>query len=64
MARRIGLRTLRDIAYNFCKAYVKFYPGLAIIFATNQALLAALAAVNAACDTLVIEADKAFEPGV
>lgn len=64
MARRLGLRTLRTVAYNFCRYYVRFHPALALVYAGNPALLAAMDAVNAACGTFVGLADEEFEPGV
>lgn len=63
MARRIGLRTIRTLAFRICGLIGKFTPAIVATHPTNVLLHAALAAANAACATLVSEADSAFELG-
>jgi hypothetical protein len=58
MAARTGIPTLNDLAKEMCKYVTKFSPGLAIIYASNPALLAALAAASAACAELAKETEK------
>lgn len=60
MAKRTGLRSIRDFAQNVCK-YITFWtPVIRLAFPGNPALYAALAAANQACALLVEEADKAI----
>lgn len=62
--RRLGLKTLRDLAYKFCQLYVRFSPAINLFFVENPPLLIALEAVNTACGVLVSEVDKVTEKGV
>lgn len=50
--KRTGVPTLMSIARALCLAITKFTPLIAQRYPENAALLAALAAANAACATL------------
>lgn len=63
MARRTGVPSLVDVASELCRLVTKFSPVIASIYPTNTALLAAIAAAGAACETLRIELDKVRETG-
>lgn len=63
MARRIGLRTIRNLAFQMCGLIGKFTPAIKSVYPSNVLLHAALDAANAACGVLVSEADNAFELG-
>ena len=52
MASRTGLPTMLRIARELCRLITKFTPVIEVAFPGNTALLAALAAANAACATL------------
>jgi hypothetical protein len=55
---RIGAWTLWRASTDLCKAVGKFGPYLKTIHADNEALMAALAAAEAACGLLAAEAYK------
>jgi hypothetical protein len=55
MTRRTGVPTLLKLAQEMCRLIVKFTPIIQALYGTNTALMAALAAANAACATLVEE---------
>lgn len=63
MARRTGLRTIRELAHQMCRLVVRFTPTLQAAFPDSPALQAALVAANAACAELVIQADLLLEFG-
>lgn len=55
MARRTGVPALMMIAMELCRLITKFTPIITQLYPTNAALLAALAAANAACSVLHAE---------
>lgn len=55
MARRTGVPSLIKTAQRLCYLITKFTPVITHLYPTNLALLAALAAANAACGTLEAE---------
>lgn len=55
--QKIGFYTLRKLAYGLCRALPTFSPIIRSTFPDNVALLAALAAAEAACHELVKEID-------
>lgn len=57
--KRNGLFTLRKLAYATCQAVVTFGPYLSVFFADRPTLVAAINAVAAACETLIVEIDEA-----
>jgi hypothetical protein len=57
MARRTGIPSIHEAARELCRLVNKFRPLLTILYAENAALLAALAAAQAACAELVVEAN-------
>jgi len=63
MARRTGLPTLLQLAQNMCRLIVKFTPIIQQLYGGNAALMAALAAANAACAILVQEIADVIVPG-
>lgn len=63
MARRTGLWTIRTIAYQMCRKVTEFTPLISSVYGDNTALIAALAAANAACATLVAAADESLPVG-
>ena len=63
MAQRTGIPTLIQVAQRLCNLVTKFTPVIANAYPTNTALLAALAAANAACAELVTEASQVREFG-
>lgn len=63
MARRTGLRTIRDLAFKLCRLITAFTPIISKVYPESGALLLALAAANAACEALVMEADNTLEVG-
>jgi hypothetical protein len=50
--QRNGVPSMLKIATKLCQLIVKFTPVLTLQYPTNAALLAALAAANAACSEL------------
>lgn len=63
MARRTGIPTILWTAKRLCDLVTRFTPIITQLYPTNTALQAALAAANAACATLVLEADAVREYG-
>lgn len=63
MARRTGLPTLLKLAQEMCRLIVKFTPIIQTLYGGNTALMAALAAANAACAELVAETSAVIQPG-
>lgn len=63
MARRTGVPSLMKVAERLCFLITKFTPVITQLYPTNTALLAALAAANAACGTLDAELAKVREYG-
>jgi hypothetical protein len=63
MARRTGVPTLILIARRMCDLIVRFTPTIQQLYPTNSALLAALAAANAACAVLHMELSEVREVG-
>ena len=63
MTRRTGVPSLIDIASEMCRLITKFTPVISSLYPTNAALLAALAAANAACGVLEDELQKVRETG-
>lgn len=55
MARRTGVPTLMFVARRMCQLITDFTPVITTLYGGNSALLAALAAANAACATLHAE---------
>lgn len=64
ITQRIGFYSIRRYARLMCKYILQFTPVITKTFPENAALLAALAAANAACEVLVMEIDSADDPGV
>lgn len=52
MASRTGIPSLMVVARRLCLLIVKFTPIITHLYPSNTALLAALAAANAACSAL------------
>lgn len=63
MARRTGVPSILKIAQELCRLITKFTPVITALYPGNTALLAALAAANAACATLVEEVSAVREYG-
>jgi len=63
MARRTGVPTLLTIATKMCQYITKFTPAIVQSYPSNAALLAALAAANAACSALGTELAAVREYG-
>lgn len=55
MATRTGLPTILEVARNLCRLINKFTLVIEVVYPENTALLAALAAANAACAVLASE---------
>lgn len=55
MARRTGVPAMMVVARRLCTLIVKFTPIIQQLYPTNSALMAALAAANAACSALHVE---------
>lgn len=55
MARRTGIPSLMEVARRLCILIVKFTPTIQHLYGNNAALMAALAAANAACAVLHTE---------
>lgn len=64
MTRRLGVPSLIDVAKEMCRLITLFSPIIQRAYPNNAALLAALAAANAACATLHLECEKVREFGV
>lgn len=63
MARRTGVPTMMAIARRLCDLINKFSPVIASTYPGNAALMAALAAANAACSALHMELIEVREFG-
>jgi hypothetical protein len=63
MARRTGVPALMQVAERLCFLIVKFTPVIQQLYPTNSALMAALAAANAACAALHVELAAVREYG-
>jgi len=63
MAQRIGLATIRALAFKMCRMISTFGPIIERTYPDNAALMAALAASQAACHVLVSQADGALPVG-
>lgn len=63
MARRTGVPSMIKVAQRLCYLITKFTPILTQLYPNNIALLAALAAANAACGTLSAELAAVRETG-
>lgn len=63
MASRTGVPSLIGIASEMCRLLAKFSPIIAAKYPTNAALIAALAAANAACSVLDAELKQVRETG-
>lgn len=55
MTRRTGVPSLLQVAKRLCSLITTFTPVLTKLYADNEALLAALAAANAACAALEVQ---------
>lgn len=55
MARRTGVPSMMQVAERLCFLIVRFTPVIQQLYGSNAALMAALAAANAACSTLHAE---------
>jgi hypothetical protein len=64
MTGRTGIPSLMLIARTMCRLLTKFTPIIASLYPDNSALLAALAAANAACEVLHQELMDVAEVGV
>lgn len=65
MARRTGLRTIRELTYRLCRLIITWQPTIERIYGNSHpGLIIALATVSAACEQLVAEADDALPTGV
>lgn len=62
--RRDGLYSLDKVARNLCRLITAFTPTIQRLYPSNAALLAALAAANAACAVLQQEVQEQRSPGV
>jgi hypothetical protein len=63
MTHRNGVPTMLQVAQKLCQLIVKFTPTLTAEFSGNAALLAALAAANAACAALAAQLQLVREYG-
>jgi len=63
MARRTGVPAMIKVAQEMCRLIVKFTPVIQTLYGSNAALMAALAAANAACAVLVGELAEVRELG-
>lgn len=63
MARRTGLRTIRELAYKMCRLVAVFTPIIKRVYPDSTALHTALDSANAACSLLVAEADAVLPVG-
>lgn len=61
--QRTGLPTIRAVSNRLCNYVTTFTPVITKAFPANAALIAALAAANAACAVLVAEADAQLPIG-
>lgn len=63
MARRTGLRTIRELAFRMCQLVGAFTPIIKRVYPDSIALHTALDTANAACSLLVAEADDVLPIG-
>jgi hypothetical protein len=63
MPAKTGVPSLQNVAKELCRLVLKFEPILVVVYATNPALLTALAAAGAACRELEKELAKVREYG-
>lgn len=63
MAKRTGIPTMIVVAKRLCGLVQKYGTVIQLLYPDNTALIAALAAANAACQTLVDEATAVRELG-
>lgn len=64
MARRTGLRTLRDLAHRMCKLISTWLPVIERVYGNQYpTLIVALVAVQGTCSELVEAADEALPTG-
>ena len=63
MAKRTGVPSLLQVAIRMCDLLNKFSPIITVLYPTNVALLAALAAAEAACHALRDELAAVRETG-
>lgn len=64
MAPRSGLWSIRYFGLKMCRYIALFTPVIQRLYPNNGALLAALAAANAACEVLVQEINAQLPVGV
>jgi len=64
VTRRSGLPSILTVAHKLCRLIVTFTPYIQRLYPDSPALLAALAAANAACMALGEEITATIEPGV
>lgn len=64
MAKRTGVPSLLWVAKKMCYFLAKYQSVIVALYPTNDALIAALAAANAACSTLATELELVREYGV
>lgn len=63
MARRTGVPTMLFVAKRLCDLIGRYGSIVATLYPSNVALIAALAAANAACGALAIELQAVREVG-
>jgi len=63
MARRTGVPTLQKTALLMCKLLNKYRSVIVLLYPTNLALAAAMAAAGAACHELELELAKVRDIG-
>lgn len=63
MAKRTGAPSIHKVAKRLCILLGKYSGLLSALYPTNTALIAALAAAQAACTTLIAEVEGVLEPG-
>lgn len=64
MTRRTGLPSILEIAKRMCRLIAVFTPVIKTIYPSATALHAALAAANAACETLSVAIEDTLPNGV
>lgn len=63
MAKRTGIPTMITVAEKLCQLITRYGSVIELLYPTNSALIAALAAANAACGVLDVELKKVRELG-
>jgi hypothetical protein len=63
MAQRSGLPSLEIVAREMCRLITKYSPVIRLLYPGNAALMAALAAAEAACTALEEEISGVLVPG-